>query len=147
MPESEHRATVQTECKVRFSDTDAMGHVNNACFFTYMEQARVAYLRRLAPDVDYKAGLKSFPFILADIQCSFKTPLYVDEIVIVSISVDSIGTKSFVFDYRLTEQNTGRTVATGRSVQVLFDYVKEVSFAMPEDMRQTIEALEGRSLA
>jgi acyl-CoA thioester hydrolase len=33
--------------EVRFSDTDAMGHVNNAVYLTYFEQARLAYWREL----------------------------------------------------------------------------------------------------
>ncbi len=147
MTEQPARGTVQTVCEVRFSDTDAMGHVNNARFFSYMEQARVAYIARLMLDVDYKEGVRSFPFILADIQCAFKSPLYVGEVVTVFISVASIGTKSFVFEYSLMEQGSGRLVATGRSVQVLYDYKQEASYPMPDEMRRSIEALEGRSFA
>jgi acyl-CoA thioester hydrolase len=35
---------VHTE-RVRFRDVDAMGHVNNAVYSTYLEQARIAYLK------------------------------------------------------------------------------------------------------
>ncbi len=33
--------------RVRFRDLDALGHVNNAVFATYLEQARIEYLREL----------------------------------------------------------------------------------------------------
>ena len=38
--------------KVRFRDLDPMGHVNNAVFLTYLEQARVAFFAgsRQQPD-------------------------------------------------------------------------------------------------
>jgi len=32
---------------VRFADTDAMGHVNNAVYLSYLEAARVEYIRRV----------------------------------------------------------------------------------------------------
>jgi acyl-CoA thioester hydrolase len=33
--------------EVRFSDLDAQGHVNNANYLTYIEQARIAYIQKL----------------------------------------------------------------------------------------------------
>lgn len=36
---------------VRWGDMDSVGHVNNAVYFTYMESARVGWLRQLAIDV------------------------------------------------------------------------------------------------
>jgi len=137
---------VSTECHVRFADTDAMGHVNNAKFFSYMEQGRVAYIQKISPGVDMQEGLKAFPFILANIQCSFKSPLFCDETVLVSLGTTQIGTKSFTLEYLLTEKDSGRLVATGTSVQVMFDYQKNATYPMPPEVRQQIEALEGRTL-
>lgn len=135
---------VNTECLCRFSDTDAMGHVNNACYFSYMEQGRVAYISRLLPEVDYRDGLQSFPFILADIQCTFKAPLFCEEVVIVSLRASKMGRKSFDFEYLLTEKQSGREVATGQSVQVMYDYSKEETCPIPNELRRKIEELEGR---
>jgi acyl-CoA thioester hydrolase len=45
-PDTPFRMAVPIE--VRFRDLDAMGHVNNAVYFTYFEHARLHYLRRLA---------------------------------------------------------------------------------------------------
>ena len=42
---SQYRFAHQIE--VRFRDCDSMGHVNNAVYFTYMEQTRFAYWREL----------------------------------------------------------------------------------------------------
>jgi acyl-CoA thioester hydrolase len=134
---------VTTEIRVRFSDTDAMGHVNNAKFFSYMEQGRVTYVTRVVPELDMESGLKDFPFILASIECSFQSPLFCDETVVVSLRVPKIGNKSFVFDYLIKEKGSGRLVATGSSVQVMYDYKKQKSYPIPQEIRQRIEALEG----
>ncbi|WP_407553126.1 acyl-CoA thioesterase [Streptomyces sp. Pv4-95] len=36
-------------CPLRWSDMDAFGHVNNAVFVRYLEEARIDFMRRLAP--------------------------------------------------------------------------------------------------
>ncbi len=52
---------------VRFRDCDAMGHVNNAVYSTYLEQARIAIL----------GGLE--PFILARVEIDFRQELHADD--------------------------------------------------------------------
>jgi acyl-ACP thioesterase len=42
----EHKRVV-ADLTVRFRDIDAMGHVNNAVFFTFFEEGRSAFLRRV----------------------------------------------------------------------------------------------------
>ncbi|WP_372407720.1 acyl-CoA thioesterase [Streptomyces luteireticuli] len=36
-------------CPLRWSDMDAFGHVNNAVFLSYLEEARIDFMFRLAP--------------------------------------------------------------------------------------------------
>ncbi|MGW1836698.1 acyl-CoA thioesterase [Streptomyces sp. BBFR2] len=36
-------------CPLRWSDMDAFGHVNNAVFVRYLEEARIDFMDRLAP--------------------------------------------------------------------------------------------------
>ena len=137
---------VSTEIRVRFSDTDAMGHVNNACFFSYMEEGRVAYFSKLLPETDLKNSFRAFPFILADIQCAFKSPLFCGETVVVTLSVTEIRTRSFVMEYELTEKKTGRTVGTGKSVQVMYDYQSQKTYPVPGHIRKLIEEIEGKTV-
>jgi len=65
---------------VRFSDLDAMGHVNNATFLTFMEEARFAYFRAvLTRDQDYL----NFEAIIARIEIDFKNQICPDDKVVV----------------------------------------------------------------
>ncbi|MCX5420873.1 thioesterase family protein [Streptomyces sp. NBC_00078] len=41
-------------CPLRWSDMDAYGHVNNAVFIRYLEEARIDFLFR--PEKDFKQG-------------------------------------------------------------------------------------------
>lgn len=130
---------------VRFSDTDAMGHMNNARFFSFMEEGRVAYVRKLFPTENPSDSFKFFPFILADAQCSFKSPAYTGEIIEVALGVVSFGTKSFIMEYILTETKSKRLVATGKSVMVMYDYQTQQSVAVSPEFRGAVEELEGKT--
>ena len=61
-----------SEVRVRFSETDMYGHMNNTISFTYFEQARIDYFRYLGismPSVG-EENVKSIP-IVADLQCDY----------------------------------------------------------------------------
>lgn len=130
---------VVTPLVPRFRDTDAMGHLNNAVYVTYFEVARTAYWRALTGDRDYQ----KVPFILAHTTIDFRSPAFVHETLLVGIRVSRLGTKSFECSYRVEDEATRRLVCEGRSVQVIFDYEKDASYPMPEDLKAKVRAFEG----
>ncbi len=138
---------IEAEVKVRFVDVDWMGHVNNAHYFTYFEQARIAYFKNFSSldftSPHYQVG-KSV--IVASISCNFLSPAYLDEVLKVKIRTLKLGRSSFVLEYEMTETKTERLVATGESVMVYFDYKTQKSEALPQEIREQIESLEGRKL-
>ena len=123
----------------RFRDTDAMGHLNNAVYVTYFEVARGEYWRALTRDTDYR----KVPFILAHTTIDFRSPAFVHEVLDVGIRVSRLGTKSFDCAYRIVEQGSRRLVCEGRSVQVIFDYARNVSCPLPDALRAAVRAFEG----
>ena len=52
------------EEQVRFRDLDPMGHVNNAVFLTYLEQARVAFFAQAGAATGLEAA--AFPVRAVD---------------------------------------------------------------------------------
>jgi acyl-CoA thioesterase FadM len=54
--------------------------------------------------------------------------------------VNEIGTKSFGFRYELVDRSDDESVvyATGESVQVFFDYSKNVSKKIPKELRRSL---------
>lgn len=136
------RFNTQKQVTVRFSDTDAMGHCNNACFFSYMEEGRVQYFAKLFPDHKPYDQFELFPFILADIQASFKTPAFCGETLTVGLGVTEFGNKSFVIEYEIIEEKTERLVATGKSVLVMYDYQKKEAYPIPEDIKNRIKEID-----
>lgn len=132
------------EIPVRFSDTDAMGHANNARYFHYMEEGRAAYFKSLFPDRDPGDAFALFPFILADARCTFKSPAYFGEILLVSLGVTETGNSSFVIEYEITAESDGRVVALGRTVQVCYDYIGKKSVPIPDEMKTRFRDRETR---
>lgn len=125
---------------VRFSDLDAFGHVNNATFLTYMEEARLAYWVDLFP-LDYN-NITSLGLILADAKLSYRSPANLGERMRVWARVASFGTKSFNIEYRIEEEQTGRLVVDGSTVVVMFDYSLSKSVPVPESVKKRVLQFE-----
>jgi acyl-CoA thioester hydrolase len=130
-----------TPVKIRFRDLDAFGHVNNAVYFTFMEMARVAYFSQIGL---LKSGQFPSPFfIIAEATCQFKAPIDMDTPLVAQVRVSRLGNSSFDMDYRFVDNASGAVLATGRTVQVTFDYAASHSVPLPEAWRAAIVQFEG----
>jgi acyl-CoA thioester hydrolase len=135
--------TVVFELSPRFRDTDAMGHVNNAVYVTYLEVGRQEYWKRFSHVQDYRR----VPFILANVTIDFRSEALVNEMLEVAVRCEWIGTRSFAFAYEIRETASRRLVVEAVTVQVCYDYEVKRSVPMPVELRRQIEAFEGRTLA
>jgi acyl-CoA thioester hydrolase len=130
-----HRVTV------RFRDCDPLGHVNNAVFLTYLEQARfvlwraqLGFLARHPSD----PGPRGVGFILARAEVDFRAQARYGDELDVSMRLAGLGRSSFSYDYAITDVATGRTVATARTVQVRFDYDAEKPVPLDAELREKL---------
>ena len=139
---STDRWTIVAPLRPRFRDTDAMGHINNAVYVTYLEVARQEYWRAFKREANYR----DVPFILARIEVDFRSEALVHETLELCIQCGYVGRKSFGFEYAIREIGSQRVVVTASTVQVFYDYAAKASIPCPADMRQRFEAFEGRPL-
>jgi len=127
-----------TGIPVRFRDIDAMGHVNNAVYFTYFEEGRKAFVREVFGIV----SPSDYNFILAHISCDFLRPIKISDAVYLETWIGEIGQKRFDFIYRLAQKSANSDApvvyAKGRSVQVFFDYQKNTTVTIPVFVREKI---------
>ena len=136
---------VKTEIVVRFSDVDIMGHVNNARYLSYFEQARVDYYKKLkALDLRKMDAGSKFAFIVAEVGVKFHAPAFIDETLVIAIRVAEVRTKAFRMEYQVREKKTRRLIATGYSVQVMYNYREKRAFPIPSSLKRKIRALEKR---
>jgi acyl-CoA thioester hydrolase len=120
--------------RVRFRDLDAMGHVNNAVFLTYIESARVAFLQQLGA----ATTLEDMSIIVARIEIDFRAPVGFGEEVEIAVRASRFGGKSFDLDYEL--RVGGKVVAEAKSVLVGYDYGKGETVELPDEWREKLAA-------
>ena len=119
---------------VRYRDLDAFGHVNNAVYLTYIEQARNAFLVHLG----LIRGIEDISMILARAEVDFRSPATLGEEIEIGVRPARFGTKSFDLEYEL--RAGGRLVAEARSVLVGYDYDRGETVAVPEEWRRSLAA-------
>ena len=132
--------------EVQFRDCDPLGHVNNAVYITYFEIARFAYCRDALGFTPADATGSS-SFIIARVECNFRSQAHLGAHLDVRIRIGEIGRSSFTFEYEIVHQADGRVVADGKSVQVSFDYTQQRSIPVPDEFRTRVEAFEQRKFA
>ena len=140
-----HRLTIE----VRFADTDAMGHVNNATYLTYCEIARIKYWTDVTGvPIDHRiTGLESL--ILAEARITYRAPAFHGETVTVETRAARVGRTSFHLEHRLTASAPGgepRLVAVSDSVLVRYDYAAARPVPLSAEHIRAMEAFEGRTL-
>jgi acyl-CoA thioester hydrolase len=133
-----HRLTV------RFRDCDPLGHVNNAVYLTYLEQARFTLWRAqvgyVAKDRDAQ-GRRGAGFILARAEIDFRAQARYGDELEVRVGLASIGRTSFVYEYEIADVATSRIVATAKTVQVWFDYDEGKPLPLPEGLKVNLAAV------
>ena len=129
--------------EVRFRDCDPLGHVNNAVYLTYLEQARFNHWRSLwgfgTPQLP--AGMPGV--ILARVECDYKRPATYGETLEIRLTVAEIGRSSFRYEYEIVDSE-GRTVVVAKTVQVMYDYTAGKPVPIPDDIRALL-ALHSKS--
>ena len=114
--------------RVRFRDCDSLGHVNNAVYLTYLEEARV--------DLRNEFGFDWTQMILARCEIDFRDQVSVGEVVEVTVWPTRVGNKSFDLAYELKVGD--RLVAEAKTVLVAFDYERGESVPLRDDWRKLL---------
>lgn len=137
------------EQPVQWRDLDAMGHVNNAVYANYLENARVAYLDALtgliglAPPGPEDSTLP-LSIILAEHTISYRSPAFLRETLLIGSRVTEMGNSSFVMESQIADKKTGRLVATSRAILVHYDYQQSRATPLPAQWRKAISQFEGQ---
>lgn len=120
-----------TTMPVRFRDIDAMGHVNNAVYVTYLEQARVVFFEEALGLSVRDAGS-----VIASLSIDYERPIELGDEVSIGIGVGDIGRSSVPMTYEI--RSNGERAATAETVLVLIDAETGSSRRIPEPWREAI---------
>lgn len=130
-----HRTVIQ----VRFADTDALGHVNNAVFATYAETARMAFFRETAGL--YGSAGELGGFILARLAIDFRSQVLLGQQVEVLTRVTALGRTSMTIGQQVMAD--GVLTAEIECVIVSFDYEAQRPVRIPQELRELVEGMLG----
>jgi acyl-CoA thioester hydrolase len=123
---------------VTWRDLDAMGHVNNAVYFSYFEWARTKYWLELAGSIDPHA----IAFIVARAECDFRQQLSLADEITIGVRIGDMRTSSFDFVYEIRKESDGSVAALGKVVVVHFSWEENAKVPISEALRQRVKQFQ-----
>lgn len=118
----------QKTFNIAWGDMDALGHVNNARYFDYFQEARIEWLRDLNITMTERTG----PVVI-HVACTFLKPVIYPATVTLISKVHSLGKSSMIMDHDLYQDEA--LMAQGMSKVVWVDYTQNKSIPLPDIFR------------
>jgi acyl-CoA thioester hydrolase len=137
-PETRRLAHIE-RIPIRWGDMDAMGHVNNAVYFRFMEQARISWFERLVPEED---AWHSTGIVIANCSCNYRRAITYPGTVEVKLYVGAPGGASVPTTYELRVDADPEPYADGAAVVVFIDMQTQKSRRIPEAIRARLARAE-----
>ncbi|WP_068614873.1 acyl-CoA thioesterase [Paenibacillus tuaregi] len=124
--------------KVRYCETDLLGHVNNVSYFMYFEQGRIEYFENLGLTQDLFSDERVS--VVADLECQYLAQIYLRDPLKLYIRVAKLGRSSIDVEYALVAHDELK--AAGRGAIVLIDTKTGKSTPIPDSAREAIRSFE-----
>ncbi len=127
--------------KVRFSDLDAMGHVNNAAYLSFLEEARLAYYNHV---LNIDTNKLEFNAVVARIEIDYLEQIRLGDKVEVYTRTGKIGNKSSDVEHLIVivDKQNRKIAARALTKLVSFDYKTNKTIPVPDKDRSIIEMFE-----
>ena len=125
---------------VRYNDLDTFGHVNNAIYATYCEEARVAYIA----EVLGIENIDEFPAVVASLNVDFRSSVTEPTSVDVRVWVSRLGDSSMTMHYEIEQD--GRLAAEAETTIVAIDPATRETRSLPDEWRDAVAAFEDHDL-
>ena len=123
--------------EVRFRDCDPMGHVNNAVYLTYLEEARFAYWRSIWGAEMGSPGTPTV--ILARAEIDYRKAATYGDVLEVRLALEKIGRTSITSTYEILTES-GELIANARTVLVAYDYARAEPVPITDEVRARLLA-------
>ncbi|MGC8228675.1 acyl-CoA thioesterase [Pseudobacillus badius] len=123
--------------KVRFSETDMFGHLNNTVPFVYFEEARIEFLGARGLQQEWLSEASEVIPVVADLQCDFLEQVFFGDILSIGVKVDSFARSSCDIHYKGTKQD-GSVCFVGRGTLVQVSAITGKSVPFTEAAREKL---------
>jgi acyl-CoA thioester hydrolase len=124
-----------TDEKLRFGDTDMVGHINNAVYATFFESGRVSFLY----DPEQPLKPPGHDFVIVRLVIDFRAEAHYPGNVRIGTRPLALGSRSFTLGQGIFKDDT--CIATGESVLVLIDHANRRAVPLPDALRERLRSL------
>jgi len=124
---------------VKFHEVDLLGVCNNAVYFNYFEDARIAYLKELKKQFNFRHFLvdNSF-FIMVRNECNYMKSAHLDDKLKIFTKIDFVKTSSFGFKHLVYRESTDEVIAEGKGVVVHIDKENQKAQPLPDEFYEAV---------
>ena len=122
------------QLRVRFNECDPNGHASNISYVTYLEVARIQFFTDIGHTIDPKGK----NFVLATTTIDYLSQAKFNQLLTITTQIEKIGTKSFVIVNEILDAESEKPIARGKSVMVYFDFQRNQSEPLPDDLRSKL---------
>lgn len=126
----------ETDVPVRYRDIDDMGHVNNAVYVTYLEEARTDYFRAVLGE-----RVREVDSVVANHTLDYRRSITLEDDVTVAVGIDDLGETSLTLSQEVRAD--GEVAATAETTLVVLDSETREPMPIPEDVREAFVEFEG----
>jgi YbgC/YbaW family acyl-CoA thioester hydrolase len=120
--------------KVRSYNLDSFGHVNNAVYLNYLEEARGDYLEQLGLSFTLFHQWQAFAIVVSA-EIAYKSPAKFSEILDIRGAFSAIKRSSFTINYEIYNETTAKLCAVAKMTFAFVDGNGRV-IAMPQAFRE-----------
>jgi len=135
----------KTKINVTFADLDAMRHVNNSTYLTYLEEARIDYFNTL---FHRNKERLDFEAVVARIEIDYVHPIVLGDEIEVYTRISQLGHKSVNVEHIIVIKKDSGIINAATSITklVYYDYKSRTTMQIPEEAKKVISEFEGLTI-
>jgi len=125
---------IKVPIQIRYSDFDMLRHLNNAAYATYLEIARLHFLKKIFSEYSTQ-----WLDVVASLTINYRIPILPDDKPIVMIRCSRIGNSSYDLEYLIIQENDqDKVFAEGKTIQVFIDPKTQSSIPISDEARKIL---------
>lgn len=137
--EFRHRQPVQ----LRFNDIDMLGHLNNSVYIQLMDLGKANYFHQF---INGRLDHDKLAIVVANINCDFHAPAYLEEPLEVLTAVESMSEKSLRLEQRVVNSESGEVKCRAITTMVNIDPKTGRAVDITPEWRKLLSDFEQREL-
>lgn len=143
VPQAKYEFKHHQPVQLRFNDIDMLGHLNNSVYIQLMDLGKANYFHQF---IKGRLDHDKLAIVVANINCDFHAPAYLEEPLEVLTAVESMSEKSFRLEQRVVNAETGEVKCRAVTTMVNIDVRTGRAVDITAEWRRMLSDYEGREL-